>query len=160
MEACRARGGDFDGWRRRKIFSLTVEMRLGCASKGQLRMSKEDDRMKYLCQVWFDGTLLDAMSPEEKATLDGNSLGYDKDLVASGHMILAEALQSPRSAMTVRVRNGEMSVTDGPFIETKEALGGFILIEAKDLNEAIRIAAGIPLAKLGAIEVRPIHEFG
>ncbi|MGO7428439.1 YciI family protein, partial [Rhizobium ruizarguesonis] len=62
--------------------------------------------------------------------------------------------------VTVRVRGGEMSVTDGPFIETKEALGGFILIDAKDLNDAIRVAAGIPLAKLGAIEVRPIHEFG
>jgi hypothetical protein len=75
-------------------------------------------------------------------------------------MIVAQALQSPQSSVTVRVRGGEMSVTDGPFIETKEALGGFILIDAKDLNDAIRVAAGIPLAKLGAIEVRPIHEFG
>lgn len=116
--------------------------------------------MKYLCQVWFDGTLLDAMSKDEKAALDRNSLGYDENLAENGHLILAEALQSPRSAVTVRMRSGEMSVTDGPFIETKEALGGFILINAKDLNEAIRIAAGIPLAKLGAIEVRPIHDFG
>jgi hypothetical protein len=75
-------------------------------------------------------------------------------------MIVAQALQPPTSAVTVRVRSGETSVTDGPFAETKEAIGGFILIEAKDLNEAIRIAAGIPLAKLGAIEVRPIHSFG
>ena len=116
--------------------------------------------MKYLCQVWFDGATLDAMTKEEKAELDANSLNYDGDLVESGHMIVAQALQSPKSAVTVRVRSGEMSVTDGPFAETKEALGGFILIEAKDLNEAIRIAAGIPLAKLGAIEVRPIHSFG
>ena len=116
--------------------------------------------MKYLCQVWFDGAILDAMTKEEKAELDANSLNYDRDLVESGHMIVAQALQSPKSAVTVRVRSGEMSVTDGPFAETKEALGGFILIEAKDLNEAIRIAAGIPLAKLGAIEVRPIHSFG
>lgn len=116
--------------------------------------------MKYLCQVWFDGRVLDAMTKEEKAELDTNSLAYDKDLVESGHMIVAQALQPPTSAVTVRVRGGEMSVTDGPFAETKEALGGFILIEAKDLNEAIRIAAGIPLARLGAIEVRPIHEFG
>ncbi|MBX4858459.1 YciI family protein [Rhizobium sophorae] len=116
--------------------------------------------MKYLCQVWFDGEVLDAMTQEEKTELDTDSLNYDKDLVDSGHMIVAQALQPPKSAVTVRVRNGEMSVTDGPFAETKEALGGFILIEAKDLNEAIRIAAGIPLAMLGAIEVRPIHEFG
>ncbi|MBA5805953.1 MULTISPECIES: YciI family protein [Rhizobium] len=116
--------------------------------------------MKYLCQVWFDGAILDAMTKEEKAELDTNSLDYDKDLAESGHMIIAQALQPPKSAVIVRVRNDEMSVTDGPFTETKEALGGFILIEAKDLNEAIRVAAGIPLAKLGAIEVRPIHEFG
>ncbi|MGO7961322.1 YciI family protein [Rhizobium leguminosarum] len=116
--------------------------------------------MKYLCQVWFDDGVLDAMTQEEKTELDTNSLNYDKDLVESGHMIVAQALQPPKTAVTVRVRNGETSVTDGPFAETKEALGGFILIEAKDLNEAIRIAAGIPLAMLGAIEVRPIHEFG
>lgn len=115
--------------------------------------------MKYLCQVWFDGAILDAMTKEEKAELDANSLNYDKDLADSGHMIVAQALQSPKSAVTVRVRSGEMSVTDGPFAETKEALGGFILIEAKDLNDAIRIAASIPLARLGAIEVRPVHEF-
>lgn len=114
--------------------------------------------MKYLCQVWFDGAVLDAMTKEEKAALDANSLNYDKDLAESGHMIVAQALQPPTSAVTVRVRSGETSVTDGPFAETKEALGGFILIEAKDLNDAIRIAAGIPLAKFGAIEVRPIHD--
>ncbi|HEY0125269.1 MAG TPA: YciI family protein [Rhizobium sp.] len=116
--------------------------------------------MKYLCQVWFDGTRLDAMTKEEKHRLDSDSLGYDRDLMASGRMIQAEALQSPSSAVTVRVRNGETSVTDGPFIETKEYLGGFILIDARDLNDAIRVAAGIPLAKLGAIEVRPIYSFG
>lgn len=115
--------------------------------------------MKYLCQVWFDGAILEAMTKEEKTALDTNSMNYDDDLVESGHMIVAEALQPPKSAVTVRVRSGEMSVTDGPFAETKETLGGFILIEAKDLNDAIRVAAGIPLAKLGAIEVRPIHEF-
>ena len=116
--------------------------------------------MKYLCQVWFDGAVLGARTKEEKAELGTNSLNYDKALAESGHLIVAHALQPPTSAVTVRVRSGEMSVTDGPFAETKEALGGFILIEAKDLNEAIRIAAGIPLARLGAIEVRPIHEFG
>ncbi|OHV20535.1 MULTISPECIES: YciI family protein [Rhizobium] len=115
--------------------------------------------MKYLCQVWFDGAMLGAMTKEQKTELGANSLNYDKDLAESGNMIVAEALQPPASAVTVRVRSGELSVTDGPFIETKEALGGFILVEAKDLNDAIRIAAGIPLAKLGAIEVRPIHEF-
>lgn len=116
--------------------------------------------MKYLCQVWFDGALLEAMSPQEKAELDRNSLAYDQGLVRSGHMIHAEALQSPSTAVRVKVRDGETSVTDGPFVETKEQLGGFILINAKDLNDAIRVAAGIPLAKLGTIEVRPIYSFG
>jgi hypothetical protein len=115
--------------------------------------------MKYLCQVWFETAKLEAMSKEEKDRLDRDSLAYDRDLVGSGHMIAAEALQSPRSAVTVRVRNGEILATDGPYAETKEQLGGFILIDAKDLNDAIRVAAGIPLAKLGSIEVRPIHSF-
>ncbi len=114
--------------------------------------------MKYLCQVWFEPSRLNAMTDDEKRRLDRDSLAYDEDLVASGHMIAAEALQSATTAVTVRVRNGEMSVTDGPFAETKEQLGGFILIEAKDLNDAIRVAAGIPLARMGAIEVRPIYD--
>ncbi|WP_455872635.1 YciI family protein [Rhizobium yanglingense] len=116
--------------------------------------------MKYLCQVWFEPSVLERMGNEEKKKLDRDSLGYDEDLVASGHMIHAEALQSPKSAVTIRVRNGEVSVTDGPYAETKEQLGGFILIEANDLNDAIRVAAGIPLAKLGSIEVRPVYTFG
>jgi hypothetical protein len=115
--------------------------------------------MKFLCQVWFDGTLVDRMLPAEKAALDRDSLEYDRELERTGHYIHAEALQSTAMARTVKVRNGKTSATDGPFIETKEALGGFILIEAKDMDEAVRLAAGIPLAKLGSIEVRPIYSF-
>ena len=114
--------------------------------------------MKYLCQVWFEPAALETMTDEEKRNLDRASLSYDDDLVASGHMLTAHALQSPKNAVTVRVRDNELSVTDGPFAETKEQLGGFILIDAKDLNDAIRVAAGIPLAKLGSIEVRPIYD--
>lgn len=116
--------------------------------------------MRYLCQVWFDGSLLDRMPKAEKEALDRDSLAYDKALERSGNFIAADALQSPSAAVTVRVRNGKISTTDGPFIETREYLGGFILIEAKDMAEATRIAAGIPLARLGSIEVRPIYEFG
>lgn len=115
--------------------------------------------MKYLCLVYFEGSRLAALSPDDKRALDRDSLAYDKDLERSGHFIAADALQSVEQAATVRVRDGKMSVTDGPFAETKEQLGGFILIEARDMNEAIRLAAGIPLAKLGSIEVRPIYEF-
>jgi hypothetical protein len=115
--------------------------------------------MKYLCVVHFDGSILDRMSPEEKRELDRNSLGYDEDLMARGNYIHAEALQPPSSASLVKVRNGQMSVTDGPYAEAKEQMGGFILINAADMDEAIKIAAGIPLAKHGTIEVRPVHEF-
>ena len=114
--------------------------------------------MKYLCVVHFDGSILDKMNPDEKRVLDRNSLGYDEDLMAKGHYIHAEALQSPSSASLVKVRNGQMSVTDGPYAEAKEQMGGFILIDARDMDEAVRIAAGIPLAKYGTIEVRPVYE--
>jgi hypothetical protein len=114
--------------------------------------------MKYLCVVHFDGSILDNMSPEEKRDLDRNSLGYDENLMVKGNYIHAEALQSPSSASLVKVRNGQMSVADGPYAEAKEQMGGFILINARDMNEAISIAAGIPLAKYGTIEVRPVYE--
>ena len=116
--------------------------------------------MRYLCQVWFEAKKLDDMEPSEKARIDRDSFNYDKEMERRGRMVLAEALQPVEAARTVRVRNGEVSTTDGPFAETKEQLGGFILIEAKDMEAAIKIAAGIPLARLGAIEVRPILKVG
>jgi hypothetical protein len=88
--------------------------------------------------------------------LDRDSMNYDKELQDGGHYLAAEALEGPENAVMVKVRAGAISTTDGPFSETKEHLGGFILIEARDMNEAIRLAAGIPLAKLGQIEVRPV----
>lgn len=112
--------------------------------------------MKYLCLVYFEPQALQALSPAEDKALTGDSLAYDRELERSGHYLLAHALQSVAAATTVRVRQGRVSTTDGPFAETKEHLGGFILIEARDLNDAIRVAAGIPLAKLGSIEIRPI----
>jgi hypothetical protein len=118
----------------------------------------EEAAMKYLCLVYLEQRTMDALSPAEGVTLTRDSLGYDDDLRRSGHYITSNALQSPEAATTVLVRNGRISTTDGPFAETKEHLGGFILIDARDLNEAIQIAAGIPLAKLGSVEVRPIKE--
>ena len=114
--------------------------------------------MKFLCIVHFDGTILGSMNPSEKREFDRESLGYDEKLVGSGKLLHAEALQSPAAASLVKVRNGQMSVTDGPYAEAKEQMGGFILIDAADRAEAIEIAAGIPLARLGTIEVRPIYE--
>lgn len=115
--------------------------------------------MRYVCLVHFDGAKLDAMPEAERQAFNARSFGYDKELEARGHYVLAEALQSPADATLVQVRQGQVSATDGPFIETKEALAGFIVIEARDMNEAVRLAAGIPLAELGTIEVRPVMVF-
>jgi hypothetical protein len=112
--------------------------------------------MRFLCLVYFEPETFAALSPGQKSTLDRDSMAYDKELGKSGHYIVAEALEPVRNARTTRVRQGIAMTTDGPFAETKEHLGGFILIEAADMNEALEIAAGIPLAKLGSIEVRPI----
>jgi hypothetical protein len=114
--------------------------------------------VKYLCLVYFDHTLLQTMPPDERATLDADSMAYDKELDARGQLVVAEALQSVKTAKLVQVRNGRMSQTDGPFAETKEQLGGFILIDVQDLNAAIQVAARIPLAKYGSIEVRPVSK--
>ena len=115
--------------------------------------------MLYICLVHFDGKEVFAnLDAAEKAQLDIASTGYDQDLAASGNLVRAQALQPPETAVLVRVRDGKISATDGPFLETKEQLGGFILIEARDLNDAIRIAGGIPLARHGTIEVRPIYQ--
>jgi hypothetical protein len=114
--------------------------------------------MKYLCLVIIDEKALEAMPERASQALTDESLAYDQTLKDRGHFIAAHALESVNAATTVRVRNGKVSVTDGPFAETNEQIGGFILIEAKDLNEAIQLASKIPPIRLGAIEVRPIKE--
>lgn len=114
--------------------------------------------MKYLCLVYLEEKKLDALSESEMDALVRESLAYDEELRKSGHYVCSEALQPVGTATTMRTRNGKLSTTDGPFAETKEQLGGFILIDARDLNEAIRVASRIPPARLGCIEVRPIRE--
>ena len=114
--------------------------------------------MRYVCLIYFDPKKVFNDSPEAREVLDAVG-AHNAQLKASGHMLATEALTLPNEAITVRVRDGKMSATDGPFMETKEVLGGFILIEARDLNEAIGIAAKVPLAKLGAVEVRPLVDF-
>lgn len=116
--------------------------------------------MKYLCLVYFEPHVLRALSESDKAALDRDSRNYDMELEKNGHYILAAALQSVATATTVRMRGGKISMTDGPFAETREVLGGFIFIEARDLNEALRIAGNIPMARYGSVEVRPELDFG
>jgi hypothetical protein len=111
--------------------------------------------VKYLCIVYADERTFDTMPETDLAALDEASLANDEELRRSGHLIVAQALQPVSAATTVRVRNGRMSATDGPFAETTEQVGGFVFIEARDLNEAIQIAGRMPMAKVGSIEVRP-----
>lgn len=106
--------------------------------------------MKYLCLVYGDEGALQKMD-------DAHCLAYDTSIRESGHCISSEALESVTTATTVRVRHGKTTITDGPFAETKEVLAGFYLIEAKDLDEAVKLAARIPPAEVGSIEVRPIR---
>jgi hypothetical protein len=107
--------------------------------------------MKYLCLVYLEPDKLHAV-PDRECMTSGEGLRK------SGFLVAAEALQPTRTAATVRVRNGAVSITDGPFAETKEQLAGFYLIEARDLNEAIQVAAKIPPAREGSVEVRPVRE--
>ena len=113
--------------------------------------------MKYLCLAFEEESKLNALTREQWASLRQETLDYVKDLRESGHLIVTEPLKSASSAVSLRVRDGNLSTTDGPFAETKEQLGGIFLIDARDLNEAIQIAAGWPSARIGTIEVRPVE---
>jgi len=111
--------------------------------------------MKYLCLVYSDEKLLHSLPDSPK---DEECFAYATAVQTSGRMLAAEALQPVETATTVRVRSGKTLLTDGPFAETKEQLAGFYLVEAKDLNEAIQLATGIPAARVGSVEVRPIRQ--
>ena len=114
--------------------------------------------MKFMCLAYEDEKIFDDMSPAEWEALRQETIAYVEDLRANGHLVATHALQSLRKSTTVRVRGGSKIVTDGPFAEAKEQVGGYFLIEAKDRDEAVRLAARWPSARLGAIEVRPIEE--
>jgi hypothetical protein len=114
--------------------------------------------MKYICLVYHEEQNLAALSAKELETLAGGCGAWKQEL--GGHHILSAALQSARVAATVRNRNGKMIISDGPFAETKEFLGGFTLIEARDLKEAIQLASKLPAVRLvnASVEVRPVLE--
>jgi hypothetical protein len=115
--------------------------------------------MKYLCMIYDDESKWQKMSKAETDTWMGEYNAFTESIKKSGHFVGGEALQPTSTATTVRVRNGKISSTDGPFVETKEQLGGYYLVEARDLNEAIQIASRIPSARLGGIEVRPLVDW-
>jgi hypothetical protein len=115
--------------------------------------------MKYLCLIYDEEKTLAGMSKAETEAFMGEYFAFTDAIKKSAHYIGGEALQPVHTATTVRVRNGKMSATDGPFAETREQLGGYYLIEAKDLNDAIQVAARIPSARIGSVEVRPVEDY-
>ncbi|MDQ2668590.1 MAG: YciI family protein [Gemmatimonadota bacterium] len=114
--------------------------------------------MKYLCLIYADETLRQYTTPEQQAGVSAQYRTFTEGIKSSGHLLGGEALRTSDLAKTVRTSGGSTSTTDGPYAETKEQLGGFYLVEARDLNEVIQLAAGIPGAKFGSIEVRPVAE--
>jgi hypothetical protein len=114
--------------------------------------------MRYLCMVCHEQKALDSLSKPEFDALVAESLAYDDELRKGGHYLYSGALQSVQTATTIRSQPGGAELFDGPFAETKEHVGGFIVIEARDLDEALRLASKIPPVRLGCIEVRPIQE--
>ena len=114
--------------------------------------------MKYLCLAYEEEDLFSRMPHQEWLALREETLSYVETLRASGHLLQTQPLQSARQSVLVRQRDHALITTDGPFAETREQLGGYFLIEAQDLNEAIRLAGQWPSARLGTIEVRPVEE--
>ncbi|HEY0015329.1 MAG TPA: YciI family protein [Longimicrobium sp.] len=115
--------------------------------------------MKYLCLIYDQERDWDAMPADEADAWMAECMAAGQEIEAGGHLVASEALHPVAAATTVRIRNGTLSVTDGPFAETKEHLGGFYVVEARDLDEAVRLAAKIPSARTGSIEVRPVVDF-
>jgi hypothetical protein len=114
--------------------------------------------MKFMFMIYHDENVLEALPKMEMQTLIDSALDYDDEIRRSGHYIVSNALQPSRTARTIRVRGGTISTTDGPFAETTEQLGGFFLIEAKDIDEACAVASRFPPARIAIIEVRPVQE--
>ena len=112
--------------------------------------------MKYLCLIYEDESIQQKRSQAENDQLNNEYFTFTDAITKSGQYLAGDALQPVHTATTVRVRNGKVTTTDGPFAETKEQLGGYYLIEASDLNDAIQVASRIPAARYGSIEVRPI----
>jgi len=118
-----------------------------------------EDAMKYLCLIYDDESRRGTMPKEQMDTMMSEYFAFTEAIKKSGQYIGGEALQPTQNATTVRIRQNKVSTTDGPFAETKEQLGGFYLINAQDLNDAIQVASRIPSARTGSIEVRPIRVF-
>jgi hypothetical protein len=120
----------------------------------------EERAMKYICLVYIEENILNALPKTERQSLSDESIAYCDELQKVGQLLAASPLHPVDTATTVRNRNGKASTTDGPFAETKEQLGGFLMIDVRDLNDAIRVASNFPAARIGSVEVRPLKEMG
>ncbi|MFP2934222.1 YciI family protein [Pyxidicoccus sp. 3LG] len=114
--------------------------------------------MKFLVMIYNDNSLLDAVPAQEADAMMRGCIVHADELKANGYLLDSQQLEAPSTARSLRIRNGRMSVMDGPFAETKEYLGGFNLIEAKDMEEALKIASEFPWARTGCVEVRPVKD--
>lgn len=112
--------------------------------------------MRYMFLIYLDDARFEAMPEAESLSYRNAMLDYDEELQVSGHYVVSEALKLPSTAVTVRRWDGTLTPTDGPFMETKEYLSGFFVVEARDLNEAIDLAGRMPLARQGWVEIRPL----
>jgi hypothetical protein len=129
------------------------------AAESTRRRAIQEEAMQYLCLIYQDEKEWQKLTPAESVRITGEFFAYTESIKKSGHYAGGNALQPTHTATTVRVRQGKSATTDGPFAETKEQLGGYYLLKARDLNEAIQLAARIPGARLGSVEVRPVMEF-
>lgn len=118
----------------------------------------KEKTMKYLFLIYIDEKQLEGLPKSELDALMEETLAYNEMLQQSGHFISTAGLKPAQTATTLRTRKGKVSITDGPFAETKEVLGGFYVIEARDLNEAIQLASKSPSLRAGSVEVRPVDE--
>jgi hypothetical protein len=115
--------------------------------------------MKYLCLGYIDETLWDTLPESEGHAIMDRCFAYQGELTRSGHFAGGELLQAPRNSATLRFRDGAVTVTDGPFAETKEQIGGIFFLEARDLNEAIQLVSRHPGVRIGPFEIRPVENF-
>ncbi len=115
--------------------------------------------MKDLCLLYQDNTLPQRMPQEEASRLQADWMAFLQESKKSGHLIDQNGLQPGHTATTISVRNGKVLTTDGPYAETKEQLGGYVVIDARDLNEAIQVASKIPTVRYGSVEIRPLYVF-
>jgi hypothetical protein len=116
--------------------------------------------MKYVCLGYFDEARWESLPESERNAIVDRCLAYDEELRRGGHFAGGELLQDPRNAATLRYRDGAITVTDGPFAETKEQIGGILLLEARDLNEAIQLVSRHPGVRVGPFEIRPVEDLG